>query len=150
MANYIISINTKAILNKDNAYYKSRVYEGNQIRNHVHKPEHILKHNCMLNGASLDGRKDYSKETLKSPVKLPIPVIPKMGIYMVPTSSPKSLDCIWISYYHVEKYEERDDKTYIYFRDGTGMYVNVSESTLHNQMIRTAQLIAQINRPIHF
>lgn len=69
---------------------------------------------------------------------------------MVPTSSPKSLECAWISYFHVEGYEQRDDKTYIYFRDGTGIYVDVVESIFHNQMIRTGQLIAQINRPIHF
>lgn len=149
-ANYIVSVHTKAILNTDNTYYKARIYEGSQMWNHIHKAENILQHNCMLNGASLSGRRNYAKETLQSPVKLPIPVNPKMGIFMVPTSSPKSMECVWTSYYHVDTYMESDGQTYIYFRDGTGMYVDVSVSAFHNQMMRTAHLIAQLNRPIHF
>lgn len=147
---YVISINTKAIMNKDNSYFKTRIYEGNKNWNHIHKAENILKHNCMMNGSSLVGRRDYAKGSLRSPIRLPIAVIPKTGVYMVPTSSPKKLECAWISYYHVKKYETRDYKTYIHFRDGTGLYLDVSESTFHNQMIRTAHLIAQINKPLHF
>lgn len=150
VVNYIVSIHTKAILNKDNAYYKTRIYEKEQIWNHVHKAEYILEHNCIVNGSTIKGRRDFAKEVLNSPIKLPIALIPHFDVYMLPTSSPKSLECVWISYYHVEKYEQRDDKTYIYFRDGTGMYVDISASTFHNQMIRTAHLIAQLNKPIHY
>ena len=150
VANYNMSINTKAILNTDSAYYKSLIYEGNKMWNHVHSAEYILGHNCILNGSPISGRRAYAKKILRSPVKLPIPVIPQMNIYMVPTSSPKSLKCAWIAYYHVEGYEQCSEKTYIQFRDGTGIYVDGFESTFHNQMVRAGQLIAQINRPVHY
>src|SRR5699024_525184 len=120
VANYIVSIHTKAILNKDNAYYKTRIYEKKQIWNHVHKADNILKQNCIENGSTVEGRREFARKILSSPIKLPIAICPQLDVYMLPTSSPKSLECVWVAYYHVKKYEERDDKTYIFFRDEIG------------------------------
>src|SRR5699024_5709115 len=118
--------------------------------NHVHKADYILKQNCIENGSTVEGRREFARKTLNSPIKLPIAIGHPLDVYMLPTSSPKSLECVWVADCHVNKFEERDEKAYSSFRDGTGMYVDISASTFHNQMIRTAHLIAQLNKPIHY
>lgn len=147
---YIITQHTKAILTKDSAYYRSRIQEGQTERHSKYRPEEIIDHSCLLYGSTLDGRRAAVKKILKINSKVPIPVIPNKGVYMFPTSSTKNSDCVWVSFYQIENYEQRDDKTYIEFRDGTGLYVNASESSFDLQFKRTSQVIARLNRFVFF
>jgi competence protein ComK len=143
---YEITRRTKAIITRDTAYSRARILEGYKELDVKHRPEEILDNTCIKYGASLDGRRKSAKSLLRIFAKVPVPVIPQMGVYMIPTASAKSGDCVWISYYHIEFYEQRDDKTYIYFTDGTGLYVHVSESVFDLQYKRTSQLIAADHR----
>ncbi|WP_246202492.1 competence protein ComK [Virgibacillus doumboii] len=147
---YIITQQTKAILSKDSPYYRSLIIEGQRERHSTYRPEQIIDHSCILYGSTLEGRRNAVKSTLKICSKVPVPVIPDKGVYMLPTSSTKNKDCVWISYYHIEDYEQRDDKTYVTFGDGTGLYVNTSESSFDLQYKRTSQLIARLNRSAFF
>ncbi|GGB52056.1 competence protein [Virgibacillus dakarensis] len=144
---YVITPQTKAILQKNSAYYRSRVLEIGRERSSIYRPEHILNHNCTINGATLSGRRAAVKHILKACSKLPIPVIPCKDVYMLPTASIKSRDCVWLSYYHVHYYEQRDNKTYVAFRDGSGLYVNASENAVDMQFKKASQVIAQMKRP---
>ncbi|MFD1036823.1 competence protein ComK [Virgibacillus byunsanensis] len=147
---YIITQQTKAIMTKDSSYYKARILEGQTERYSIHKPEQILDNSCLLYGSTLHGRKEAVKEILKSSSKLPVPVIPDKGVYMLPSSSTKNKDCIWFSYYQIDFYEQRDAKTYVAFNDGTGIYANVSRSAFDSQFKRTSQIIAHQHRSIFF
>lgn len=147
---FIISQATKAIVAKDSAYYRSLILEGTSERHSLHKPEQILDNSCLLYGASLSGRRTAAKRILNVTSKVPVPVIPDKGLYMVPTSSTKSKDCVWFSYFHIDFYEQRDDKTYVAFIDGTGLYVNTSVSSFDLQCKRTCQLIVKQNHAVLF
>ncbi|QKY70453.1 competence protein ComK [Lentibacillus sp. CBA3610] len=147
---YIISRRTKAIMTKDSAYYRSRISEIAQDRHSVHSPEQIIDHTCLLYGSTLEGRRESVKDLLKLNSKVPIPVIPDKGVYMLPTSSSKNKDNVWLSFYQIDYFEQRDDRTYVVFHDGTGLYVNTSEATFDMQYKRTSQLIAKLNRSLFF
>lgn len=142
---YIISPKTKAIIAKDSAYYRSHILEENRERFTIHKPEQIIDHSCLVYGSTLEGRRKAVKDVLKSASKLPISVIPENGVFMIPTASIKSKGCVWVAYHHIDDYEQRDDKTYIAFRDQTGIYINTSENTFDSQYKRTSQVIVHLN-----
>lgn len=147
---YIIKQQTKAILSKDSAYYHALIIEGQRERHSIYHPEQIIDHSCILYGSTLDGRRNAAKKILKISSKVPISVIPEEGVYMLPTSSIKSKNCAWLSYYQISDYEQRDNKTYVTFSDGTGLFVSTSERSFDLQMKRTSQLIASLNRSIFF
>lgn len=147
---YIITRNTKAIMAKDSAYYRSLILEDKNKKFDVHNPEYILDNNCLRYGSTLAGKKAAAQDILKCKSKLPIPVIPEKGVYMLPTSSARNKDCVWLSYYHITYYEQCDDKTYVGFHDGTGIYVNASEKTIDMQYKKTSQVIAMLNREVFF
>ncbi|PAV31327.1 competence protein [Virgibacillus profundi] len=143
---YIITQRTKAIMFDASAYYRSRILEVGEEKFSRHNPEQIIDNSCLVYGASLDGRKSPVKEILNSVSKLPVPVNVDKGIYMIPTASTKNKDCVWVSYQHILTYEQRGDQTYIAFRDGTGIYVNISEKAFDIQYKRTSQVIVHMNR----
>lgn len=145
-SNYVITTETQAIIAKDSNYYRSRILEKGKESSSVYKPDNIMNYSCIVYGASLEGRRNAVELMLKTRIKLPIPVFPDHNVYMFPTASIRKKDCVWLSYYHIYDYEQRDDKTYIIFRDGSGLYVNASESTVDMQFKKTSQVIAQLNR----
>lgn len=147
---YRINKDTKAIKTNESGYFSAKIMENNKIIFSVHHPMGILDFNCLKHGASLDGRNESVKEFLQSNSKLPVPVVPMKGIFMFPTTSAKNDDCVWISYYQVKRFEKRNEMTYIYFRDKTGMYVNISCNQFDLQMKKTGQVIAELLRVIFY
>src|SRR5699024_2058071 len=139
-----------AIITRDTTYSRARILDRNKVRDVHYKPEEILRHNCLKHGVSLNGRRDSVKKILKIQSKVPVPVIPYSGVYLMPTASIKRKDCVWVSYYHVDFFEQRDEKTYIRFIDGTGLYVNTSAAKFDMQRKRTSELIAYDLRTIAF
>ncbi|SFB26939.1 competence protein ComK [Lentibacillus halodurans] len=147
---YIIGQQTKAVMTKDSAYYRSRILEVHRERHSVHRPEQIIDHTCVLYGSTLEGRRESVKDLLKLNSKVPVPVIPEKGVYMLPTSSSKNKDNVWLSFYHIDYFEQQDDRTYVKFHDGTGLFVNTSETSFDMQYKRTSQIIAKLNRSLFF
>lgn len=147
---YTINHQTNAIMNKESKYFRSLILEGKQKRHAIHKLKEIIDYNCIHYGATSEGRKTVVKNILGSSSKLPIPISPEKGLYMIPTVSLKNKDCVLIAYHQVKFYEQRDDKTYIAFKDGTGLYVNVSESAFNMQYKRTGQVIVHLNWQVIF
>lgn len=147
---FIITQATKAIITKDSPYYRSLILEGSNERHSLHKAEQVLANNCLINGSTIEGRRTSAKKVLKITSKIPVAVSREKGVYMLPTSSTKSKDCVWLSYHHINFYEQRDDKTFVAFNDGSGLYVNASESTIDMQYKRASQLIISLNRSLLF
>ncbi|MFD1172454.1 competence protein ComK [Oceanobacillus picturae] len=147
---YIITPKTKAIISHESSYYKSLIYETGRERHSIHNPTQIIDNNCLIFGASHEGIKKSVKDILRASSKLPIPVIPQEGVYMMPTASSKNKDCVWISYHQIASYEQQGDKTYISFLDGTGIYASTTESSFDMQYKRTSQLIVHLNRSVIF
>jgi len=147
---YTITKHTKAIITKDSSYYRTKILVGYKDRYTILKPEEILRSSCLVYGVSMVGRIEAAKDVLNINSKVPFAVCRDKAIYMIPTVSAKNKDCVWISYFHIDFYEQRDDKTYIGFTDGTGLFVNVSESQFDMQYKRTGQLIAHDHRSVIF
>ncbi|GAB3789520.1 competence protein ComK [Virgibacillus kimchii] len=147
---YVITYHTKAIIYKDSAYYHSRILEGDRERLVIHHPEKIIEQNCLVYSSALQLRKKEVKDILHSSSKLPIPICPEKGYFMIPTASTRKKDCVWLAYHHIQFYEQRDDKTYICFNDGTGIYVNISKNAFDMQYKRTSQVIVHYKRRLLF
>ncbi len=147
---YTITKHTKAIITKDSPYYRTKIIVGHKDRYSNLKPEEILRNSCLAYGVPMGGRIEAAKNVLNINSKVPFAVCRDKAIYMIPTASAKNKDCVWISYFHIAFYEQRDDKTYIVFTDGTGLFVNVSESQFDMQYKRTGQLIARDHRSVIF
>lgn len=147
---FIITRATKAIIAKDSTYYRSLILEGSKEQHSLHRPEQILDNSCLIYSSTLGGRRTAAKKILRSTSKIPIPVSPEKGLYMLPTSSTKNKDCVWFSYYHIDFYEQRENKTYVAFNDGSGLYVNTSLSSFDLQYKRTSQVIVKQNHGLLF
>lgn len=147
---YKIRRETNAILSKDHTLYRSLILEGAKKIPSIHGPEKILEDNCIHNGASLEGRQQSAQEILQTKIKVPIPVFPNCGIFMVPTKSLKSKDCGLFSYYQIRNFEQRDRGTFVRFYDGSGVVVNVSKSSFNMQYKKAGQLIANLHRNMIF
>jgi|SRR5690625_3240948 len=137
-----------AIIGENTGYYRTKIIEEDKVKHSPHSPLQILDHNCIINGASLEGRSHTVRKILRSKTKLPIPIQPKKGIYMFPTISMKNTNCVWISYFHVKNHEDRDKKTYIQFENNKHFYVNTSANQFDRQMKRTSQVIAYFYRKL--
>ncbi|ASK62120.1 competence protein [Virgibacillus phasianinus] len=138
----VISQTTKAIIRNDSKIHPSLIMEETGEFRSIHKPEQILIKNCLMYGSSLHGRQTAAKQILKVNSKVPVVLSPELGLFLIPTSSTKGKDCVWLAYHHIDKYEScGDKKTYVTFKDGTGIYVNATVSTLDMQYKRTSQLI---------
>lgn len=144
---YIITEHTKAILASQSSYYRSTVLEGKNEFRSVYTPEMILDHSCILYGSTLHGRRKAIREYFGITSKIPLMIDARKAIYMMPTSSTRRKDCAWLSFYQIEFYEQRDNRCYVQFLDGTGIYLSSSVNTLDMQHKRTSQIIASLNRP---
>ncbi|SFE10446.1 competence protein ComK [Lentibacillus persicus] len=147
---YIISRKTKAIMKKDSTYFRSRILESGKEIESVYSPEQIIDHSCLLYGSTLDGRRKSAQKILKLHSKVPLSVVPDKGVYMLPTNASRSKENVWLSYYHIKEFEQHDNRTYVTFQDGSGMYVSTSETSLNKQSERTGALIAKLNRSFIF
>lgn len=147
---YLITTETKAIVKKDSSYYRSLVLEGTDTKRMIHNSEQIIDDSCLAYGSSLEGSKRSAAKILKSTKKLPVTICSKRGIYFFPTSSINNRDCVWLAYHHIHDYTQTDNKTYIQFINGSGIYVNTSTYTIDNQMKRTSELIVQLNWDLLF
>ncbi|WP_156290904.1 competence protein ComK [Oceanobacillus salinisoli] len=153
---YMVTRETKMlILMESSMYYRSLIIEENQETDNSSKyshfkPEQIIDYNCKRYGSTLNGRKEVVKEILHSSSKIPIPIIPHLGIYIFPTASNKNKNCVWLAYHHIKDYKEHNDKTMVSFFDGTGMEINSSTSVFDRQYKRASQVIVHFNRSLLF
>lgn len=141
-----ITKQTKAIYSCETGYFRSKILEGGEELCSVRYPTTIIDASCIFYGSSLKGREEASEYILKTKSKLPVEVDPVEGIYFFPTLSKRNKDCVWLSYYQIDQFEQIDNRTLVKFKDGTTFFVKVSKSVFDLQFKRTSQLIAQLNR----
>ena len=65
---------------------------------------------------------------------------------MFPTGSIRGDYVAWLAYHQIKDYKRRDNRTYIKFIDGTGLYVKASEHVIDTQYKRTGQVIVHYSR----
>ncbi|MUV37357.1 Competence transcription factor [Lentibacillus sp. JNUCC-1] len=148
---YKITPFTKAIQSYDSSFYKARVYEGNRWIKVAKTTEKILEDSCFANKSTLNGRRDYARKLLNVTYKVPIPIIPHLGVFMFPIITKRNKQCYWIALDLIERYEKLEpDTVRIQFRDGTFLHLDTSLDTFQKQYQRTAQLKIMMNRPSYY
>lgn len=140
---YKITKQTQAILIKHSPYYRSEIWEEGRRMYSLHSPLKIIKENCF---GGLEERTALAQTALQSSSKLPIAISPKENIYMLPTESIRGKSLILLAYHQIKDYMGRDNRTYIEFLDGTGIYVKASEHIIDQQYKKTGQLIVYDHR----
>lgn len=103
-------------------------------------PTKIIDYACKFFGSSLKGRLEGTKDISKITHKAPIAIDPSSGMYFFPTASPTNQKCSWISHSHVEFVKPiNNDKTELFFKNGSRISIDVSYGSILNQVQRTAQ-----------
>jgi|SRR5690625_2338794 len=122
--------------------YRTKIIEKNSTQYCRYSPLEIINHNCTVFGSSLAGRAETVTQILNSRTRLPIPIYLKCGIFMFPTTSMRNHDCMWISYYQVLGYRKHCNRTLIFLKGNTNIFVNISLQQFDTQIKRTSQVIA--------
>ena len=111
------------------------------------RPLEIIKKNCRYYASSFTGRKEGTKALIGVTHKAPIVIDPVQAIYFFPTASPSQHHCMWISFEHVEEFNEIDrDTTEVIFSNKKTLHVSISYKSFQNQLSNTAMLLAKVER----
>lgn len=147
---YYINAETQLLMKMDDGKYRTKIVEEDRTIESDCDPLKIIDENCTFSGASLEGRFATVRRILNSRTNLPIPVHLYEGVYLFPTISTSNDDCIWISYFHISKYEPFGNRAAITFHNDQRIVLNISYNRLDQQIKRTSQVIAYYYRLLHF
>ncbi len=138
MNNYEINENTMAVIsinsNETKVVEKDREYYINT------SGYNIMDESCQYFGSSYQGRVDGSRAILNAKYKLPIVVEDTNNLIFFPTESPELESCSWLSLKDVLDVVEENNETFILFKNGVRISVNVSKFSLDNQILRASRL----------
>lgn len=137
--NYEINFETIAIIpiNKD----CSKVIEVNNDLIINKSTLSIIDNSCRFFGSSYFGRFEGTKSLLHISYKNPIIIEESREIIFFPTASPRSLECNWISLDKIDSYKKIDNKTEVYFKNGTKILFDISFASFENQVFRATRLL---------
>lgn len=135
---YFINEKTAVIMPAYNIDFESIVIETNDTKHVKKHPFRLIEENCLMNGASYDGRRRAIVYLTGFSRCVPIPINPKKDIFTFPTHSPKSDACSWIFYNHIDHIEKtkQNKKSLIHLKNGQTLPFNISFYTLSNQKFR--------------
>lgn len=134
---YIIDKNTILVIKSNN---NTIIYDNKEKHVIKRKIKDVLNDCCKYYGSSLKGRIEGTNYLLGSIYKAPIIISEYQEIIMFPTSSFKCDDCMWINYAWIEKYFCDDNKTFIIFKNGLKIEINISTKIINNQILRSSRL----------
>lgn len=135
---YTINEQTMAILPAYHIEYESIVIEVDQTYYVKINPLKLIQENCLINGASYDGRRKSVIFLTGYSRCIPIPINPRHDIYVFPTHSPQNDQCSWIFFNHIQRVSRATNKneSVIHFKNGQDLTINISFHTLSKQNFR--------------
>ena len=136
--NYEINNSTLAIIPIDEN--SSRVLEETEEYIVKKTPFEIIEDSCIYFGSNYKGRYEGTKKLIGMNYKLPIIIEESRNIIFFPTTSPKLFECIWISLNNLNNYFSENDISYINFKNGYNLKLNISQFALENQVLRASRL----------
>ncbi|MBU9723161.1 MULTISPECIES: competence protein ComK [Bacillaceae] len=150
LENYLINKSTKALVPASHPDYCTIVFEGENMF-YVKKPCFaIIEGSCLPGGSSYIGRRTAAVHETDAKRKVPIAICTKEEIYAIPTKSPKSFNCTWLFYHHVQNFtvdESRHGKCIANMTDGIQISLDVSVAVMNKQLSRTARCIMLFSKP---
>lgn len=136
--NYEINKETIAIIPL--AKRKSKIIEEEEDYIVLKSTTEIINDSCKYFGSSYAGRHEGTKSLTGINYKSPIIVEETTEMIFFPTSSPRFDNCCWISLRHIDKYEKENKKCKIIFKNGFLLTLDISYSSLQNQILRSTLL----------
>lgn len=144
MDKYEINKSTLAIIPISKNCSKVIENENDYIINN--STTNIIDHSCKFFGSSYNGRCEGTKNLVGFNYKSPIIVEESKEIIFFPTSSPRFDNCSWISLNNIEKYIKKENISSIYFKNGLIMDLEISYSSLENQILRATMLESKLRQ----
>lgn len=135
---YEINTSTLAIIPVDE--FTSRVIESSAEYIIKKSSFEIIEDSCMYFGSNYKGRYEGTKKLIGMNYKLPIIIEESRNIIFFPTSSPKLIDCMWISLNNLCDYYSENETSYINFKNGYKLRLDISKFALENQVLRASRL----------
>jgi competence protein ComK len=109
----------------------------------------IISDSCKYFGSSYSGRFEGTKSLIGVNYKAPIIIEESMEIIFFPTSSPRFANCNWICLKKINNIQKNDKKTVLNFKNGSSLVLDVSYSSIENQILRSSLLESKMrNRKI--
>ena len=145
MKNYVLNSNvlcfTQDVENEENVLIIEKKAKIN-IKMDCFK---FLKTSCSFYGHSYKMQRQFIIDNFNFYIKTPIIISEYEMIIFFPTTSPKSKECIWISYNNVERYVREHNYTKIYFKGGKVINVSVPYCTIDSQITKCIKIEKFIN-----
>lgn len=138
MNSYEINDDTLAIIPQGE--YKSKIIEKERTFEVDIPPMKIIQDSCEYFGSSYEGRYLGTKKLIGITHKAPIIIEESKEIIFFPTSSPRLYECTWISLKNLTNYKRGVGNTIIAFNNGNMLNIDISYSSLDNQVLRAARL----------
>ena len=139
---YEINTATQAIVPINE--YQTRVYEE-ETEYIVDKPANkIINYNCNFYGSSYVGRCEGTKSLIGIKSKIPIIIEESRNIIFFPTTSIRSKQSSWIALNNIESYYKDEKNSYIKFKDGRKLKLDISFFSLENQYYRSIMLKSKL------
>ena len=135
---YEINEDTLAILYNGND--KTKVIEKNGEYEIDIKAYKIMEDNCEYYGSTYVGRIKAAKKMLNCSYKIPVLVEESNSLIFFPTKSSLEDDCSWINYGQINNYNKNDDRVVVEFNNNKKVTLDMSKTSLENQLARSSRL----------
>ena len=142
---YNITIATLILSQEGRKKNKTKIFEDDITFFINKKCLDIIDESCIYYGSSYQGRKDATKKLLDVNIKPPIIIEETHKIIFFPTRSPKSNECIWISYNNLKSYEKIKKITRLTFNNDKKFDIPVTYEIIDNQVNRSMKLEKKMN-----
>lgn len=100
----------------------------------------IIERSCEFFGSSYIGRHEGTKKLIGINYKSPIIIEESRNIIYFPTTSPRLSECAWFNLNYIEKYEDSNGKSLIFFENGENVEIDISVNSFDNQVLRASKL----------
>lgn len=144
---YTIGYQTKAIFPTPDPFYPTKVLEKDRWVFVSQRVMRIIYQSCLHGGASYDGRKDAVLKAKEHMTRVPIPVLVKQQVCVIPMMEPSDLECVWICSHHYkkvqaikEKWGQREEVTRVILTDGLFIDLAQSKPYVEKQMKRGIEI----------
>ncbi len=144
---YEIGEKTLAIIPVDENI--SKVLEEDAVYFVNKKTTDIIDDSCRYFGSSYIGRFEGTKHILGFNYKAPIIIEETKKLIFFPTSSPRFNNCTWINLKNIKKYSRQLKQSIVCFKNGKEILLDISYSSLENQIFRATRLESILNERIN-
>lgn len=138
LENYEINSGTLAVIPIDESTSKVIELDNEYI---VNKPcFEIIDDSCNYYGSTYQGRYEGTKNMIGMNYKLPIIIEESKNIIFFPTTSPRLINCSWVSLNNLKTYLRNNEGSDIVFKNESIVNFSISIFSLESQILRASRL----------